>query len=201
MVKSFLTIKTTTIITNHVTHLDIGETGSAKHLAVGDRFVYVGGPDNREHEITNDYGSHFEYDGRPNKRLSKDTPVKRVGKHDVGERTNRAVSALETAIKKLNQTGDLSLWMSSMSDIVSIAINYGMSEIVQKLEKLEKLGTGLFSHAKGKHNKSAIDTLNVHSRKQWNQASADAVAAMQSVMIAETSLRILVKNIVRQHKL
>lgn len=198
MAKSFRITKTTTIIANHVTHLDIDETGSAKHLAVGDRFVFVGGPDSREHEVTNDFGSHFEYDGRPNKRLSKDTPIKRVGTHDVGERTNRIVSALETAIKRLNQTGDLSLWMSSMSDIVSVAINYGMNEIVLKLEKLEKLGTGLFSHAKGRRNYSAIETLDARSRKEWNQTSADAIAALKSVMVVEASLRLLVQKILRQ---
>lgn len=178
--------------------LDVGETGPAKHLVVGDRFVFVGGPDGREHEITDDHGSHFEYDGRPNKVLSKDAAVKRAGAHDVGERTDRVVSALEAAIKSLNRAGDLSAWMTSMSDVVSTVLNYGMEEVVLKLEKLEKLGTALFSQAKGRRDRTALETLDTRSYKEWNRATADAVASLRSVMIVESTLRPLVQEIVRQ---
>lgn len=178
--------------------LDVGETGLAKHLVVGDRFVFVGGPDGREHEITNDHGSHFEYDGRPNKVLSKGMAVKRAGAHDVGERTDRVVSALQAAIKSLNRSGDLSAWMASMSDVVSMVVNYGMDEIVLKLEKLEKLGTGLFSQAKGRRDRTAIETLDTRSYKEWNRATADAIESLRSVMVVESTLRSLVQKIVRQ---
>lgn len=178
--------------------LDVGETGIAKHLVVGDRFVFVGGPDGREHEVTDDHGSHFEYDGRPNKILSKDAAVKRAGAHDVGERTDRVVSALEGAIKNLNRAGDLSAWMTSMSDVVSTVLNYGMEEVVLELEKLEKLGTALFSQAKGRRDRTALETLDTRSYKEWNRATADAVASLRSVVVVESTLRPLVKEIVRK---
>jgi hypothetical protein len=181
-----------------VARLDVGEIGPAKHLTVGDRFVLVSGRDNREHEITADHGSHFEYDGRPNKMLSKDEPVRRAGKHDVGERTDRVVSQLEGAIKLLNQSGDLSAWMSSMSDVVSSVLNYGMDEVVLQLEKLEKLGTALFSQAKGRRDRTALETLDTRSYKEWNRAAADAVAALRSSIVAEGSLRPLVQEIIKQ---
>lgn len=161
--------------------------------------MFVGGADGREHEITDDHGSHFEYDGRPNKRLSKDEPVRRVGQHEVGERTDRVVSQLEGAIKLLNQSGDLSAWMSSMSDVVSSVLNYGMDEVVLKLEKLEKLGTALFSQAKGRRDHSAIETLDTRSYKEWNRTTADVVAALRAVIVAEGSLRPLVQKIVKQY--
>jgi len=181
-----------------VARLDIGETGPAKHLVVGDRFVFVGGPDAREHEITDDHESHFEYDGRPNKILSKNTAVRRAGAHNVGERTDRAVATLEAAIKNLNRSGDLSAWMASMSDVVSTVLNYGMEEVVLELEKLEKLGTALFSQAKGRRNRTALETLDTRSYKEWNRATADAVASLRSVMVVESTLRPLVKEIVRK---
>jgi hypothetical protein len=178
-------------------HLDIEQTGAAKHLVVGDRFVFVDGNDKREHVITADQDSHFEYDSRPNKHLSKDTLVKRVGTHDVGERKSRIVSSLEIAIKQLNKSGDISAWMISMSDIVSTAINYGMNETVLQLEKLEKLGTALFSHAKGRREKTAIETLDKRNVKEWNQASASAIESLRNSIMAETSLRSLIRKIVR----
>ena len=188
-----------TTIANSVARLDVGETGPAKHLVVGDRFIFVGGPDSREHEVTDDHESHFEYDGRPNKILSKDTAVKRAGAHDIGERTDRVVSMLEAAIKNLNRVGDLSVWMSSMSDVVSTVLNYGMEEVVLKLEKLEKLGTALFSQAKGRRDRNAIETLDTRSYKEWNRATSDAVTALRSVMVVESSLRPLVQDIVKQY--
>lgn len=191
--------KKTTTITNKVSHLDIGETGIAKHLLVGDHFVFLSGRDQREHEITKDQGSHFEYDGRPNKILSKDMAVKRVGNHVPGEKTQRAVSALKAAIDNLTRDGDLSAWMSSMSDVVSVVIGYGMEEVVVKLEKLEKLGTSLFSHAKGRRNRTALDTLSTHSVKEWKRATTDAINSLQSVMMVESPLRYLVRKIIKQY--
>jgi hypothetical protein len=182
-----------------VTHLDVGETGAAKHLVVGDRFVFFGNADQREHVITADHGSHFEYDSRPNKRLSKDTLVKRSGAHDVGERTDRVVSALAGAIKQLNRYGDLSTWMSSMSDVVSTVLTYGMDEVVLQLEKLEKLGTALFSRAKGQRDRSAIETLDARSRKEWEHATASADAALRASIVAEATLRPLIKEIIRRY--
>ena len=178
-------------------HLDIEQTGAAKHLVVGDRFVFVDGNDKREHVVTADHDSHFEYDSRPNKHLSKDTLVKRVGAHDVGERKTRIVSSLETAIKQLNKNGDLSAWMVSMSDIVSTAINYGMNETVLQLEKLEKLGTALFSHAQGRREKAAIETLEKRASKEWNEASRTTLEMLRNSIMAETSLRTLIRKIVR----
>jgi hypothetical protein len=107
------------------------------------------------------------------------------------------VSQLEGAIKLLNQSGDLSAWMSSMSDVVSSVLNYGMDEVVLQLEKLEKLGTALFSQAKGRRDRSALETLDTRSYKEWNRASSEAVAALRSVIVAE-GLRPVVQEIVRQ---
>jgi hypothetical protein len=180
-----------------VTRLDIGETGSAKNLLVGDRFVLINGSDNREHEITADHDSHFEYDGRPNKRLSKDQLVKRVGLHNKGERVDRIVTTLETAIKNLNKTGDVSSWMTSVGNVVSMAVNYNMSEAVLQIEKLEKLGTTIFSRAKGRRNHSAIETLDNKSRKEWNSAAENMITTLRSIIVAENSLRSVIQRIIR----
>ena len=86
-----------------------------------------------------------------------------------------------------------------MSDIVSTVLTYGMDEVVLQLEKLEKLGTALFSQAKGRRDRSAIETLDTRSYKEWNRATADALAALRSSIVAETALRPLVHGIVKRY--
>lgn len=147
--------------------------------------------------ITDDHGSHFEYDGRPNKRLSKDAAVERVGRPDPGERTDRVVATLEGAVAALSSSGDVAAWMTAMGDVVSRAAAYGMDEVVLSLEKLEKLGTALFARAKGKRG-AAVDALDARSRKEWDRATADAAARLRASIVAESALRAVVQEIVRK---
>ncbi len=159
--------------------LEVDEVGPASFLSVGDRFMFNGGSDAREHTVTQDFDSHFEYDGRPNKRLSKDTPVKRVGAPDPGERTERVVNALTTAVRGLEMTGDLAQWANAISDVISRAATYGMDEdVILSLEKLEKQGSAVFAHAQLSHGKKAIDSLNNAIRKRW---VADVTGLTQKV--------------------
>ncbi len=159
--------------------LEVDEVGPASFLNVGDRFMFNGGPDAREHTITQALDSHFEYGGRPNKRLSKDTPVKRVGAPDPGERTERTVNALTTAIRGLEMTGDVAQWANAVSDVISRAATYGMDQdVIVSLEKLEKQGSAVFARANLSHGKKAVDSLNNAIRKRW---AADVASVMQKV--------------------
>jgi hypothetical protein len=163
--------------------LGIDQAGPASFLAVGDRFVLSAGEDTREHVVTRDLDSHFEYDGRPDKRLSKDTPVKRVGTPDPGEQTARVVAALSHAVNNLEQTGDMATWANSIADVVSKAVTCGMSDdVLSALEKLERQGSAVFARARVSHGKAAVDDLNVAVRKRWtadvNQAKSRVETAL-----------------------
>lgn len=163
---------------NH--RLEVNQAGPASFLQVGDKFIFTGGtPDNREHTVTQDLSSHFEYDGRPNKKLSKDTPVQRVGAPDPGETTERVVAALTNAVRGLEQTGDVAKWAQSVADVISRAAAAGMDQdVVLSLEKLEKQGSAVFARARVYHGKSAVEDLNAAIRKRW---AADVNAVVQSV--------------------
>jgi hypothetical protein len=182
--------------------LEVDETGIANNLRVGDRFKFVNFNDTREHVITNDHDSHYEYDGRLNKRLSKDTLVTRVGERDKGERLDRILSDLYEACRHLENSGDISLWMSAMSDIVHRAISYNMpQEVILKIEKLEKLGTDMFSKSKGKHGSSAYNTLEVKYKKQWELSKKDTQQTMKDSLFIETILRTLIcQTIIDNHR-
>jgi hypothetical protein len=70
-----------------------------------------------------------------------------------------------------------------------------MKEVVLDLEKLEKLGTVLFSKSAGKNNKMAIDTLDPKSRKEWIRAEESATKMVEDSIVAESVLRKLVQKI------
>lgn len=183
-------------IVRDVSRLEVDEIGQSNNLQIGDKFVFVSGPDKREHTITNNLESHFEYDGNPSRKLSKGEIVKRVGQHDSGERRGRTLDSLSSAIKTLNKTGDVASWMNAMSDVLSRVLSIGMKEVVLDLEKLEKLGTVLFSKSAGKNNKMAIDTLDPKSRKEWIRAVESATKMVEDSIVAESTLRNLVQKII-----
>ncbi len=177
--------------------LEVDEVGPAKFLSVGDKFMFSGGVDANEHTVSQDLDSHFEYDSRPNKRLSKDTPVKRVGAPDPGERTERVVSALATAIRGLEMTGDVAQWANAVSDVISRAATYGMDEnVILSLEKLEKQGSAVFARARLQHGKAAVDSLNNAIRKRW-AADVGAMTQMLRGALLE-DLRALVRAIISE---
>lgn len=158
---------------------------------MGDRFAFADGRDGGEHEVTQDLGSHLEFDGRPNKRLSKDTMVKRVGEHDPGERTSIVLAALGRAVSELERGGDVSAWAASVSDVVSRAVAHGMGDVVLPLEKLGKQGAAVFARARPRQGEKAIDALAPAVRKRW-AAEARAVEAL-----IQTSLMEGVRAVVR----
>lgn len=174
--------------------LEIGQLGSAKHLVVGDKFVLGDGSDPHEHTITHDQGSHFQYDNRVNKRLSKDTLVKRVGEFEIGERTNIVSVLLKNAVKAVETDADVNRWSASMTNIITRAANYGMqNDVVMALEKLEKHGSAVFSRVKMYNNKKAIDEVNPAVRKRWT-AEVNHVSSLISDALIE-GLRTLVRCI------
>lgn len=185
-------------IVKDVPRLEVDEIGQSNNLQIGDKFVFVNGPDKREHTITNNLESHFEYDGNPSRKISKGEIVKRVGKYDSGERRARTIDSLNLAIKNLNKTGDVASWMNTMSDVLSRAFAIGMEDVILDLEKLERLGTRLFSKSAGKNNKMAIDTLDPKSRKEWIRAVESATKMVEDSIVAESVLRNLVQKIVKK---
>lgn len=175
--------------------LEVDEVGPASFLNVGDKFMFNGGPDAREHTITQDLDSHFEYDGRPNKRLSKDTPVKRIGAPDPGERTDRVVAALQTAVRGLELTGDVALWANAISDVISRAATYGMDQdVILSLEKLEKQGSAVFARAQLSHGKGAIDSLNNAIRKRWTADVSGVTQKLRGALLED--LRAFVREVI-----
>lgn len=175
--------------------LEVDEVGPASFLNVGDKFMFSGTADPNEHTITQDLDSHFEYDSRPNKRLSKDTPVKRVGAHDPGERTERTVSALSIAIRGLEMTGDVAQWANAISDVISRAATYGMDEdVILSLEKLEKQGSAVFARARLQYGKAAVDSLNNAIRKRWAADVASVTQKVRGALLED--LRALVRAII-----
>ncbi len=158
--------------------LEVEQVGPAKQLAVGDLFVFTDGQDRGQHEVTQDHGSHLEYDGRVNRKLSKDVMVKRVGAPNPGEQTERAVQALMAAVKGLENSGDVQGWTVAMSDVISRAAASGMDDAVLPLEKLEKQGSAVFSKVRAQNGKPASELLVPAVRKRW---AAD-VAAVSDVV-------------------
>lgn len=171
--------------------LEVDQVGPASQLQVGDRFVFTDRRDPNQHEVTQDLDSHFEYDGRVNRRLSKDVMVKRVGEPNLGERTDRAVTALTAAVKALESSGDVQAWTVAMTDVINRAAGSGMDDAIVPLEKLEKQGSAVFSKARPQHGKMAVDLLVPAVRKRW---SADVGAAVQ---VIRSSLMENVRRVVR----
>lgn len=159
-------------------HLEIDQIGPANQLQVGDQFVFTDGKDRNQHEVTQDHDSHLEFDGRVNKKLSKDVMVKRVGEHDPGERTERAVATLTACVRGLETSGDIQQWNIVMSDMISRAAASGMQDTLTPLEKLAKQGAAVFSKVRSAHGKAAIDLLVPAVRKRW---AADVASVIQTV--------------------
>lgn len=179
---------------NH--RLEVNQVGPASFLKVGDKFVFTGGvPDKREHTITQDLESHLEYDGRPNKKLSKDQSVQRVGAPDPGENTERVVAALTNAVRALEQTGDVSQWAQGVTDVISRAAAAGMDQdVILALEKLEKQGSAVFARARVFHGKTAVEDLNVAIRKRWAADVNSVTQLVRSALLED--LRQLVRGII-----
>ncbi len=175
-------------------HLEIDQVGPAKHLQVGDHFVFTDGENPGQHEVTQDHDSHLEFDGRVNKKLSKDVMVKRVGEHDPGERTERAVAALTGAVRALEQSGDIQQWNVTMSDVISRAAASGMEDAVMPLEKLSKQGAAVFSRARQQHGKMAIDLLVPAVRKRWSADVAGVTQVVRGSLME--SVRLLVRAVI-----
>lgn len=171
--------------------LEVDQVGPASQLQVGDLFVFTDGQDRNQHEVTQDLGSHLEYDGRVNRRLSKDVMVKRVGAPNPGERTERAVQALMGAVQTLEKTGDVQAWSVAMSDVISRAAASGMEDAVLPLEKLAKQGSAVFARAREQHGKAASDLLVPAVKKRW---AADVASVAQ---VVRSSLMENVRRVVR----
>ncbi len=176
--------------------LEPGDRGPASSLNVGDRFTLIGGADAKEHQITQDLDSHLEYDGRPNKRLSKDTMVTRIGEHDPGERTASVVASLKQAVKGLEYSGDVSKWSVDVSDVVSRAASYGMSDVILSLEKLGKQGSAVFSKTRSQHGKMAADSLNNAVKRRW-AADVGVVVKMMEQELMENVNSDVLRELVR----
>lgn len=174
--------------------LDVGETGQAKNLDIGDSFRFVDGNDKKDHLITNDHGSHFEYDGRPNKRLSKDTLVVRVGKPNEGESKDKLVVMFDKACRDLEREGDVSAWLVSLNDVISRAITLGMDDLMRSFDKLERTSTASFSRSKGKRGSLAVDSLSVSDRKQWFAVKEEVRSQIQEFVVIE-SFRAAIRSI------
>jgi hypothetical protein len=177
-------------------HLEIEQVGPASQLNVGDRFVFTDGQDRRQHEVTQDLDSHLEFDGRPNKRLSKDVMVKRVGEHDPGEMTERAVAALTTAVRNLEGSGDVQRWAIDMSDVINRAAGSGMRDAILPLEKLQNQGAAVFSRIHQAHGKTAVEQLVPAIRKRWTADVAIVVEIVRGSLME--NVRILVREVIRQ---
>lgn len=175
--------------------LDVGESGLASHLAVGDRFVFLDDRAGREHVVTNDVESHFEYDGRPNKILSKSDMVRRVGEADQGERAERVVKMLRTAVARVEMDGDTSAWMESMANLASTLVAYGIPDAIGSVEKLERLGTAVFSRTRVRRG-AALDGLEPRRRKEWRSTVNDALDSLSGSTVTEALLRRLVADTV-----
>jgi len=178
-------------VTTPKEQLEIDQIGPASKLQVGDLFVFIDGSDSNQHEVTQDLDSHFEYDGRVNKKLTKDMMVQRVGAPNLGERTARAVTALQTAVKSLEQTGNVQQWAVMMSDVISRVGASGMHDAVLPLEKLAKQGSAVFAKVRQAHRKLAVDQLVPMVRKRW---AADVTSVIQ---IIHNSLMEDVRRLVR----
>ena len=170
-------------------------------LAVGDRFVFFDARDGAEHEVTGDPDSHFEYDGRPNRRLSKDTLVKRVGKRDSGEALDRILDRLNMAVGRLQRDGDVSAWAGAVADILSRVTTHGMDDAAIPLEKLARLGDALFSKLRKRRGKDAVESLPTHDRKRWDAAVAgveDALSRAAELAEGVQAIRDVVSEVIRK---
>ena len=177
-------------------HLEIDQVGPAVQLNVGDRFVFMDGTDGREHQVTQDVESHLEFDGRPNKRLSKDVLVKRIGEHDPGERTERGIAALTATVKALEGSGDVQQWAIAMSDVINRAAGSGMHNAIIPLEKLQNQGNAVFSRVNQAHGKTAVNQLVPAVRKRWAADVASVVEIIRGSLIENTLRQIIREAII-----
>ncbi len=177
-------------------HLEIDQVGPATQLKIGDQFVFTDGQDRQQHEVTQDLDSHLEFDGRPNKRLSKDVMVRRVGERDPGEMTERAVAALTTAIRNLEGSGNVQQWAVDMSDVINRAAGSGMGDAILPLEKLQNQGAAVFSRVNKAHGKKAVDQLVSAVRKRWAADVASVLDVVRGSLME--NVRTLVREVIRQ---
>lgn len=165
-----------------VHHLEIGQAGQANNLLVGDYFVRVDDPNGKPKQVTNDLGSHFEFDGRVNKKLSKDTMVRRVGEAADGELALRASETFRAAVQALELNGDVQQWSVMMSDVLSRAVSAGLEDVLLPLEKLEKQGSAVFAKARRSHDQAAAASLTPAVRKRWVADVRDVATRMEAPM-------------------
>lgn len=178
-----------------VKHLDVNEIGYANDLKVGDSFLFKNSADSNQHLITSDEGSHFVYDNKPSKKLSKDTLVQRVGKRDPKETLERAKAFFEHAIKEIEANGDVVQWVSNVEKLQSMLATYNYSELsLQILDKLQKLGVALFGKSKGKKQSKAIDTLQSSDRKKWQEEVKFAKSKLLQEQIYE-NLKVKIRRV------
>lgn len=175
--------------------LEVGETGQAKNLELGDTFRLVDGDDKRDHVVTDDHGSHFEYDGRPNKRLSKDTLVRRVGKPNEGESKDRLLNLYDASCRNLEKDGNVQAWLVALNDVISRAVSLGMDDAMPSFDKLERVSTAIFSRAKGKRGKLALDLLDTNDRKTWTSIKNATRQLIEDHLVVE-SLRAIVRTLI-----
>lgn len=178
--------------------LKVGESGIATDLKVGDRFVFVDqGRDKKQHTVTNDVGSHFEYDGKPNKILSKAETVTRVGEANPNENLDHYKTELENALHQIETVGDIGVFL----DRGEGAINF-LAKLPQGgkiADTLLKVAIDVFSDAPKRHGKKPINLLDRKKRDQYLSAK-EAAFNLIKTNLSESVIRELVSEIAKRQQ-
>lgn len=176
--------------------LKVGESGMATDLKVGDRFVFVDqGRDKKQHTITNDAQSHFEYDGRPNKILSKAETVTRVGEADPNENLDHYSNELKNALHQLETVGDIGVFLDRGEGAINFLAK--LPEGGKIADTLLKVAIDVFSDAPKRHGKKPIDLLDRKKRNEYLSAKEEAFNLIKT-NLSESVIRELVSEIIKK---
>lgn len=177
--------------------LRVGESGMSTGLKVGNRFVFVDGRDKKEHTVTNDLGSHFEYDGRPNKILSKGETVTRVGEANPNENLDHYKTELENALHQIETVGDIGVFLDRGEGAINFLAK--LPDGGKVADTLLKIAIDVFSDAPKRHGKKPIDLLDRKKRDQYLSAK-EAAFNLIKTNLSESVIRELVSEIVKRQQ-
>lgn len=175
--------------------LRVGESGMSTGLKVGNRFVFVDGRDKKEHTVTNDLGSHFEYDGKPNKILSKGETVTRVGEADPNENLYHYKEELKNTLYNLETVGDIGAFLDRGEGAINFLAKLQNGGKIS--DTLLKIAIDVFSDAPKRHGKKSIDLLDRKKRNEYLSAKKDAFDLIDQ-NISESVIRELISEIIKK---
>jgi len=175
--------------------LKIGDSGLASELKVGHRFIFLNQKDKKEHVITSDMESHFLYDNKPNKILSKAEIVKRIGEANPNEDLEHYQNQLESSLKDLENTGDIGTFL----DRGESSINYlaSLEKGGKVADNLLKIAIDVFSDAPKRHGKSSIQLLDRKKRQEYQSAKEQAFDLIRS-NLSESIIREVISEIIQK---